>query len=179
VWRRVIVLAALAAPLAIQPAVASAGTYRVYSCVSPSGAAAPVGDSSYGWQASARPGTNFVFLTDECAAGHGINARLAAPSAQPRGAGGQWTFRPPPGTSIAAFDVTWSGTAASGGETTISRSDQPDPVYERRYGSPFPPSGSSRATSTSATCSSSSPAPSRTPARPAPTSVPTASPRRR
>ena len=38
---------------------------------------------------------------------------------------------------IAGFDLTWSGTAAAGGESTISRSDQPDPTYERRYGQDF------------------------------------------
>jgi hypothetical protein len=135
VWRRVIVLAALAAPLAISPAPASAGAYRVYSCVAPSGGAAPVGDASYGWQSSARSGTTSLSLTNGCAGGQGLAAVLQ--SAQPYGAGGQWTFLPPPSTSIAAFDLTWSGTAAAGGESTISRSDQPDPTYERRYGQDF------------------------------------------
>jgi hypothetical protein len=135
VWRRVLVLAALAAPLALAPAVASAGSYRVYSCVAPSGGAAPVGDASYGWQPSARPGTTSLSLANGCAARQGIAAVLQ--SAQPYGAGGQWTFLPPPSTSIAGFDLTWSGTAAAGGESTISRSDQPDPTYERRYGQDF------------------------------------------
>jgi hypothetical protein len=137
VWRRVIVLAALAAPLAI-PSVASAGTYRVYSCVSPRGGAAPVGDASYGWQPSGRPQSGSVFLVNECPSGRGLTGRLDGGSAQPLGAGGQWTFLPPPSTSIAGFDLTWSGTAASGGESTISRSDQADPTYERRYGADFP-----------------------------------------
>jgi hypothetical protein len=128
-------LLAVVAALALHAAVASAGTYRVYSCVSPAGRPAPVGDSSYGWQPSGRPGTTSVVLTNGCGAGHGIAAVLQ--SAQPYGAGGQWTFRPPAGTSIAGFDLTWSGTAAAGGESTISRSDQPDPVYERRYGQDF------------------------------------------
>jgi hypothetical protein len=132
---RRIVLAAFVAALVGHVGVASAGTYRVYTCVGPNGRAAPVGDASYGWQASGRPGTTSVFLTNDCNAGHGINASLQGN--QPYGAGGQWTFRPPPSTSIAAFDLTWSGTAASGGESTISRSDQPDPVYERRYSGPF------------------------------------------
>jgi hypothetical protein len=115
--------------------VAQAGTYRVYSCVGPDGRAAPVGDASYGWQPSARAGTTNVFLTNDCNADHGINASLQGN--QPYGAGGQWTFRPPPNTSIAAFDLTWSGSASAGGESTISRSDQPDPVYERRFSGPF------------------------------------------
>jgi hypothetical protein len=135
VRRRVIVLAALAAVLGTYPAAASAGSYRVYSCVAPSGAAAPIGDSSYGWQASGRPGTTSVFLTNDCGARRGIAAVLQ--SAQPYGAGGLWTFLPPAGTSIAAFDLIWSGTAAAGGESTISRSDQPDPVYERRNAQDF------------------------------------------
>jgi hypothetical protein len=37
---------------------------------------------------------------------------------QPHGAGGEWRFHPPPNTSISAFDLTWSGTAAAGGEST-------------------------------------------------------------
>jgi hypothetical protein len=144
VWRRVIVLAALAAPLAISPAMAAAGTYRVYSCVAPSGGAAPVGDSSYGWQPSGRSGTTSLSLANGCAGSQGIAAVLQ--SAQPYGAGGQWTFLPPPNTSIGAFDLTWSGTAAAGGESTISRSDQPDPsVAMARTSAPIT---WSRATST-------------------------------
>src|SRR5256885_1321209 len=136
VWRRVMVLAAVAGALATAAAAASAGSYRVYSCVAPSGAPAPIGDSSYGWQPSGRQGTTSLVLTNDCDTGRGIAAVLQ--SAQPYGAGGQWTFTPPPNTSIAAFDVTWSGAAAGGGESTISRSDQADPTYERRYSAPFP-----------------------------------------
>jgi hypothetical protein len=135
VRRRVIVLAAIVAALGSCPAAASAGSYRVYSCVAPSGGPAPLGDSSYGWQPSARAGTTSLSLTNGCGAGHGMAAVLQ--SAQPYGAGGQWTFQPPANTSIAAFDLTWRGTAAGGGESTISRSDQPDPTYERRYGQDF------------------------------------------
>jgi len=135
VRRRVIVLAAIVAALGSCPAAASAGSYRVYSCVAPSGGAAPIGDGSYGWQPSARAGTTSLSLANECGSGHGIAAVLQ--SAQPYGAGGQWTFQPPANTSIAAFDLTWNGTAAAGGESTISRSDQPDPTYERRYGQDF------------------------------------------
>lgn len=134
-WRRVIVPAALAAALAGCPAAASAGSYRVYSCVAPSGATAPIGDGGYGWQPSARSGTTSLSLTNGCGSGQGIAAALTG--AQPYGAGGQWTFLPAPNTSIAAFDLTWSGTAAAGGESTVSRSDQADPTYERRYGQDF------------------------------------------
>ncbi|HEX6743090.1 MAG TPA: hypothetical protein VF087_02730 [Solirubrobacteraceae bacterium] len=134
-WRRVTVLAAIAAVLATFPAPASAGAYRVYSCVAPSGGPAPVADGGYGWQPSGRTGTTSLSLANECGAGRGIAAVLQ--SAQPYGAGGQWTFQPPPATRIAAFDLTWNGTAAGGGESTISRSDQPDPTYERRYAQDF------------------------------------------
>jgi hypothetical protein len=58
-----------------------------------------------------------------------MNASL--PGNQPYGAGGH--FRPPPSTSVVGFDLTWSGTAAAGGDSTITRSDQADPTYERRY----------------------------------------------
>ena len=66
-------------------------------------------------------------------------ARLPSRALEARfgAAGGQWTFTPAPNTSIAGFDLTWSGTATAGGESTISRSDQPDPTYERRYGQDF------------------------------------------
>ena len=50
------VLAAIAAALGSCPAGASAGSYRVYSCVAPSGGPAPVGDGGYGWQPSGRSG---------------------------------------------------------------------------------------------------------------------------
>jgi hypothetical protein len=138
VWRRVFVLAAVAAAFATCAGGASAGSYRVYSCVAPSGGPAPVADGSYGWQASGRPQAGSLFLTNECAAGHGLAARLDGTNAEPLGAGGQWTFTPAPNTSIAGFDLTWSGAAAGGGESTISRSDQADPTYERRYSAPFP-----------------------------------------
>jgi hypothetical protein len=138
VWRRVFVLAAVAAAFATCAAGASAGSYRVYSCVAPSGGPAPVADGSFGWQASGRPQAGSLFLTNECHAGHGLTARLDGANAQPLGAGGQWTFTPAPNTSIAGFDLTWSGAAAGGGESTISRSDQADPTYERRYSAPFP-----------------------------------------
>jgi hypothetical protein len=125
----------------VHAAAASAGSYRVYSCVNPSGGTAPVGDGSYGWQPSARQGTTNIALTNECGAGRGLVGRLPGSSAQALGAGGQWTFVPPPSTSIAGFDLTWSGLVAAGGggESTISRSDQADPTYERRYGNDFGP----------------------------------------
>jgi hypothetical protein len=136
VWRRVIVLAALAAPLAIPP-VASAGTYRVYSCVAPSGAPAPIGDGGYGWQPSPRAQAGTLFLVNDCPSGRGLVGRLSAPGNVPLGAGGQWIFQPPPGTAISGFDLVWSGTAVNGGESTISRSDQADPTYERRKTADF------------------------------------------
>jgi hypothetical protein len=64
VRRRVIVLAAIVAALGSCPASASAGSYRVYSCVAPSGGAAPIGDGSYGWQPSARAGTTSLSLAN-------------------------------------------------------------------------------------------------------------------
>ena len=89
VRRRVTVLAAIVAALGSCPAAASAGTYRVYSCVAPSGGPAPIADGGYGWQASGRPQAGSVFLTNECGAGHGIAGRLDGASAQPLAAGGQ------------------------------------------------------------------------------------------
>jgi hypothetical protein len=63
----------------------------------------------------------------------------AASNASPRPEARASRLQPPPGTSIAGFDLTWSGAAAAGGESTIRRSDQADPTYERRYGGPFGP----------------------------------------
>jgi hypothetical protein len=83
------VLAAIAALSATFPAAASAGSYRVYSCVAPSDRPAPIADGSYSWQASGRPQAGSVFLTNECAARRGIAARLDGTSAQPLAAGGQ------------------------------------------------------------------------------------------
>jgi hypothetical protein len=130
-------LAALASALVGHVETAAAGTYRVYSCTGPDGRPAPIGDGGYGWQPAQRQGTTNIAFTNDCGSGHGIAARLSGD--QPYGAGGDWRFHPPPNTSIVAFDVIWSGTAAAGGESTLSRSDQPDPIYERRYSGNFGP----------------------------------------
>jgi hypothetical protein len=114
---------------------ADAGTYRVWTCQTPDGKPAPVRDASSGWLPSLRSRTQFMSLVDRCESGGGIYARLAG--GQVLGAGGQWTFTPPPGTSLGAYRVTWSGTVTGGGEATLARSDKPDPEYPDRNGSSF------------------------------------------
>jgi hypothetical protein len=74
-------------------------------------------------------------LDDRCASGGGIYAHLGGAPAQSDG--GYWTFTPPSGTSLGGFNLTWSGTVGGGGEASLSRSDQPDPVYVERNGGSF------------------------------------------
>lgn len=126
--------------LTVAAGVAHAGSYTVYTCDDPKGAPAPIGDSETGWRPALRASTSFTFLTDECRSGAGIRGRLTgAGGAQPRGAGAEWRFIAPPGTSIRGFEVDWSGSATNGGEVALSRSDQPDPTYVRRYSTAFGP----------------------------------------
>jgi hypothetical protein len=116
---------------------AGARTYDVHTCSLPGGAGrAPVGDSEAGWRPSLRPNTQFAFLTDDCPGGGVLRARLSG-NERALGSGADWRFVPPPQTSIAGFAIDWEGDAASGGEVSMSRSDQPDPVYVRRYAGPF------------------------------------------
>ncbi len=114
---------------------AQAGRYRVWTCRAPDGSAAPIRDVSYGWTPSPRAGTTFMTLEDRCGSGGGIYAHLGG--TQPIGRGGQWDFIPPPGTSIAAYGVTWSGTVGGGGEATVADPVHGDPTYVERNGGSF------------------------------------------
>jgi hypothetical protein len=114
---------------------AEAGTYRVWTCRLPDGRSAPIRDATAGWQPQLRGATQFMTLEDRCAAAGGISAHLGG--VQPRAAGGNWVYVPPPGTSLGGFRLNWSGTVSGGGEATLSRSDQPDPVYVERNGGSF------------------------------------------
>jgi hypothetical protein len=118
-----IALLALAEP-------AQARSYRVWTCRGPDGSATPIRDSTSGWLPSLRTNTQAMMLTDNCAGGGGIYAHLGGAPAI--AAGGTWNYTPPPGTSIGAFSITWSGTVSGGGEATIERSDKPDPDYPER-----------------------------------------------
>jgi hypothetical protein len=119
------------------PEPAAAGAYTVHACRAASGVA-PIADSEVGWHPALRPGTPFTTLADECARGGGIHGALSGLE-YAYGAGAMWVFRTPPDTSIQAFDLEWRGSARDGGEVSLSRSDQADPVYERRYAGPFGP----------------------------------------
>src|SRR4051812_16787963 len=115
---------------------AQAGQYRVWTCHGPDGSVTPIRDSSYGWIPSLRANTQQMTLADRCGDGGGIYAHLGGTPAL--AAGGTWSYVPPPGTSIGAFSITWSGVVSGGGEATITRSDKPDPEYpERNVGGAF------------------------------------------
>jgi hypothetical protein len=126
-----------AAALVGVPAVTSARSYSAYTCRLPDGRPAAIADSTSGWRASLRPGTAATNLVDRCSSGGGIDAAMTG-SSQPYGAGATWRFLPPPNTSLGGFRIEWKGDAEAGGESTLSRSDQPDPTYVQRNGAgPF------------------------------------------
>lgn len=125
------VAAALAAP---QPA--AARTYADFTCRGPDGKPTAIADSTSGWQAWLRPGTSFAPLADRCTAGSGIDAALTGPQ-QKHADGAWWRYVPPANTSLGGFRIEWHGVDQGGGESTLSRSDQPDPTYVQRNAGPF------------------------------------------
>jgi hypothetical protein len=114
---------------------AYAGSYDVWSCRTPQGAPAPVGDATAGWQPRTS-GHAFMANSNTCAGGGYFQSRLAGQA--PYGAFADWLFIAPPSTSITSFEVYWAGAAqsdASGwaADAFVGRSDQTDPAYEKRY----------------------------------------------
>src|SRR5690348_15452567 len=105
--RVVVAVAAVVWWMLILARAAEAGTYRVWTCSGPDGKPTAIRDAASGWQQSLRAGTTGTELIDRCASGGGIWADMHAEQAH--GNGGQWTFVPPSGTSIAAYSLTWSG----------------------------------------------------------------------
>lgn len=86
---------------ASQPAPAIAGTYDVFSCTQPNGAAAPVD----GW-ASFSNSANMLAENDCAQAGY-LMAGMLGYREVPAGAESGWTFLPPAGTSIAQATLHW------------------------------------------------------------------------
>jgi hypothetical protein len=126
-----------ATALLVLPTGAAARTYAVYTCRGPDGSPSATADSTSGWRASLRANTASTALADHCDAGGGIDAAMTG-SGHALGAGGTWQFLPPPGTSLGGFRIEWHGDDEAGGESTLSRSDQPDPTYVQRNGAgPF------------------------------------------
>lgn len=79
---------------ALRPAPARAGTYDVYSCTQPNGAAAPID----GWTPTAN--SEDVEMVDECGEGGTMWAAVLGDRATPPGAEAVWSFVPSPGTTI-------------------------------------------------------------------------------
>jgi hypothetical protein len=88
-----VIAAALSAPAAL-PATAIAGTYDVFSCSQPNGAAAPI----EGWSPTVSNGD--VKTEDECGEGGYMWAAVIGDKAVPLGSEATWAFVPPPGTLI-------------------------------------------------------------------------------
>jgi hypothetical protein len=117
---------------------ADAGTYDVWSCRTPQGSAAAIGDASYGWQAY-QTGHNFLSNENHCGDGGGyFGSRFVG--AQPVGAAVRWTFVAPPATTISSYEMHWAGSAGGTngvspavGDISLQRSDQGDPNYVERY----------------------------------------------
>lgn len=90
-----------AAP-AVQPSAAVAGSYDVYSCTQPDGAAAPID----GWS----PFTNNALMVAEntCSQANGyMTAGMIGYSEVPVGAEAGWTFNPPANTKIKEATIDW------------------------------------------------------------------------
>src|SRR5215212_8376514 len=142
-------LAAAGGLLAAAPA-AHAGTYDAWSCRTPQGAPARVGDADSGWriERTSHPG---LVAQDRCLDGSGyVEARLGSVS-QPIGARVAWKFLAPSGTRITGYQLHWSGYSGTNngnstgvGDVYLTRSDISDPRYIlRHYGDgPFNDSSS-------------------------------------
>jgi hypothetical protein len=113
---------------------ARAGTYRLWTCHTPDGRPAPIADATSGWKAAKRNGDDPVNQDAACETS-GIVSTLHTNARY--GGGGTWTFTPPPGTSIGAYAITWSGDVTGGGESTITRPGRQDPDYPARHGASF------------------------------------------
>src|SRR4051812_44803575 len=114
---------------------ARAGSYRVWTCHTPDGQPAPIGDTTSGWTFAARHGDDPVDQGDACGK-PGIFATMPRVAAH-YDAAGIWTFTPPPATSIGAYSITWNGTVTAGGEATITRPGRLDPDYPARLPASF------------------------------------------
>lgn len=90
----------LAAP-AIQPAVAGAGTYDVYTCTQPNGEPAPID----GWTSFTNNAN--MAAEDSCAQGGYLIAGMLGWKEVPVAAEAGWTFLPPPGTRITQATLHW------------------------------------------------------------------------
>src|SRR5438105_9624550 len=97
---------------------ARAGSYHVYSCRTPSGAAAPTD----GWSGSVAPnGTFDQYARDTCAQGGALVAALGKQTAHPANLDkATWAFTPAAGTSIAGATLFRGGDTVGGGTSTAT-----------------------------------------------------------
>ena len=124
--------------VALSATPASAGTYTSWSCRTPQGGVAAVGDAQSGWRAytTGHIGTS---ATNRCGSDGYMLARLGNYS-YPWAAGAGWRFYAPANTQVSAYELHWSGHAGGVrnstswvGDVRLWRSDQTDPAYVRRY----------------------------------------------
>jgi len=136
---RALLAAGLAtAAVAVSAAPADAGTYNAWSCRTPQGGAAAIGDANSGW----RPWTTGhigAIAENRCPSNGYLLARLGD-FTYPWAAGAAWTFTAPAQTQITAYELYWSGYSGGvfgstswAGDVKIWRSDQGDPTYVLRY----------------------------------------------
>lgn len=105
-WIRTLVLLALTTASSLGIASPSvAGTYDVFSCLTPAGASAPV----TGWTSAVRGGARAY---DTCASGDGFGG---GDTAAESGAGVSWRFAAPPDTTITAFSLHRTIATPAGG----------------------------------------------------------------
>ncbi len=98
----VLIISLAGAAPAVEPAPALAGSYDVYSCTQPNGAAAPID----GWS----PFTNSALMVaeDTCSQADGyMIAGMIGYTEVPAGAEAGWTFAPPAGTKIKEASINW------------------------------------------------------------------------
>jgi hypothetical protein len=109
---------ALTSALALATAQARAGQYHVYSCRTPSGAAAPTD----GWSGSVAPGGAFdQYVKNTCAEGGALVAALGYQTVHGANVDrATWTFAVPPGDRIAGATLYRAGDNAGGGNATVT-----------------------------------------------------------
>ncbi|HWH44575.1 MAG TPA: carboxypeptidase-like regulatory domain-containing protein [Thermoleophilaceae bacterium] len=107
-WTRIAVVAALAALAAAGslPAPAEAGSYRYFTCKTPTGRAV----ATDGWSSSSSAASSS--LTNDCASGGPLRALMNGSVPQPSNAILTWQFSAPPNTSIAGFRI-WRSVTVS------------------------------------------------------------------
>jgi hypothetical protein len=131
---------AAAVVLAVVAPTASAGTYTVYSCKTPSGAPnGLIAEGGGGWTLAVQQGFNTPANNTCDQAGGAITAALGAWSERPPGDRVEWHFLAPPATRLTSYALWWAGhvddliPGAAGGDAFIIRGSLRDPEYRARH----------------------------------------------